>query len=240
MEIFLIVGLTTIAAGVGTLTGFGTSTVMVPVLSLFYPLPETLLFVGIIHWCGDVWKMTFFRKGKKPWVVIASFGIAGILASYIGASLSLSLSEDILLKALGVFLLVYVGYIVAKPEFKIATSTPFAITGGLLSGITAGLFGVGGAVRSAFLTMYNQPKEVYIFVSGAIAFAIDATRIGTYFFGGTVFDQFSWLTIVLSIPASFLGAYLAKRIVDKIEQKYFRVVIGIFLAAVALRFIIFS
>ena len=45
----LVVLLTFLAAFAGTVTGFGTSTILVPILSLWYPLPETLLFVGVVH-----------------------------------------------------------------------------------------------------------------------------------------------------------------------------------------------
>ncbi len=63
LDIALIALLTVFASGVGTLTGFGTSTIMVPVMVSFLSLSETLLFVGIIRWFGDVWKLTLFRRG---------------------------------------------------------------------------------------------------------------------------------------------------------------------------------
>lgn len=53
MELTALIALTLIASCIGTMTGFGTSTIMVPVLSLFLPLPLVLLFAGIIHWFGD-------------------------------------------------------------------------------------------------------------------------------------------------------------------------------------------
>ena len=62
-ELILLSLLAVIASGVGTLTGFGTSTIMLPVLLFFFPLPVTLLFAGIVHWFGDIWKMLFFRSG---------------------------------------------------------------------------------------------------------------------------------------------------------------------------------
>jgi uncharacterized protein len=47
MDIALIAALTLVASAVGTLTGFGTSTIMVPVLASFLPVPQVLLLVGI-------------------------------------------------------------------------------------------------------------------------------------------------------------------------------------------------
>ncbi len=72
MEIFYITALTFLAGILGTITGFGISTVMVPVVLLFLPLPETLLLVGIIHWFGDIWKMYFFKKGID-WELLVFF-----------------------------------------------------------------------------------------------------------------------------------------------------------------------
>jgi hypothetical protein len=45
MEILYITLITILAGGVGTLTGFGTSTIMVPILLFFLPLPQTLFLV---------------------------------------------------------------------------------------------------------------------------------------------------------------------------------------------------
>ncbi len=78
MEIFYITLLTILASGIGALTGFGTSTIMVPILLFFLPLTQTLLLVGIIHWFGDIWKILLFREGLQ-WKLIFTFGITKII-----------------------------------------------------------------------------------------------------------------------------------------------------------------
>ena len=55
--------LTFCASAIGTATGFGTATIMLPVLALFMPGATALLFVGIIHLAGDLWKVLLFKKG---------------------------------------------------------------------------------------------------------------------------------------------------------------------------------
>ena len=47
MDILLLAVLTVVASAIGTITGFGTSTMMVPVLVAFFPLPQALLLVGV-------------------------------------------------------------------------------------------------------------------------------------------------------------------------------------------------
>jgi len=126
------------ASILGTITGFGISTLMVPVILFFFPLPSTLLFVGLVHFAGDVWKVLFFKKGIR-WKLILSFGIPGIIASFIGASLVLSISVALMKRILAAFLLTYVVFLLCKKEWKIPQGTATGIIGGSLYGFSAGL-----------------------------------------------------------------------------------------------------
>jgi len=236
MQIIYITILTIFASSIGTLTGFGTSTIMVPILLFFLPLPQTLLLVGIIHWFGDIWKILLFKKGFN-WKLIITFGVTGTITSYIGANIMLSIPEKLLSQILGGFLISYVVFLSLKPKFKIKKNTALALTGGSLSGFFAGIFGVGGAIRSLFLSTFDLPKTVYVATTGAIAIFIDSTRIITYISNGTTLDTEIFWSFLLLIPASFLGAKIAKTIVTHIPQKKFRIIILAFLLIVGLKFL---
>ncbi|MBN1362036.1 MAG: sulfite exporter TauE/SafE family protein [Sedimentisphaerales bacterium] len=234
MEIVLVLIVVLVAGIVGTLTGFGLSTIMIPVMVLFYPLTEVLLFVGIVHWFSDVWKLVFFRQGIH-WKLILSFGIPGILATILGAWLAFDVSSKLLSRILGVFLLVYVVLLFTKNAFQIRPSTGTAALGGALSGFFAGIFGMGGTIRSMFLLAFNLPKAVYLATAGAIALVIDSSRLATYVAKGAILHPtLSW-GLLLFVPASFLGARIAKGLVDRIPQAHFRKVVAVFLLLVGLR-----
>lgn len=229
--------LTLFASGIGTATGFGTSTIMMPVLALFVPAPTALLFVGSIHLCGDIWKIILFRTGFD-WKIILGFGLSGIIASFLGASLSLHVSGLPFKRLLGVFLILYVIFLFARREWALPKAHGTALCGGLLSGLFAGFFGVGGAVRGAFLAAFNLPKEIYIFTSGLIAFFIDVTRISRYVWGGTIIENDLLYTLAACIPLSFAGSYWAKKVLARIPQKSFRLFVGIFLGLAGLTLLI--
>ncbi len=237
MEIVLILLVVIVANAVGTLTGFGLSTVMIPVMVLFYPLAEALLFVGIVHWFGDVWKLVLFREGIR-WKLILSFGFPGIIATIVGASLVFSISGTILSRVLGAFLVLYVAFLLARSSFQVAARTSTSAVGGALSGFFAGIFGMGGAIRAMFLTAFNLPKSVYLATIGAIALAIDTSRLITYLYEGTrLAPRLAW-GMLLFVPASFLGARVAKRFVNRIPQQHFRKVLAVFLLLVGIRLLI--
>jgi uncharacterized membrane protein YfcA len=237
MEILYLSIVVFLGSMLGTTAGFGTSTVMIPVVLLFYPLEETLLFVGIIHFLGNIWKLTLFRKGFQ-WKLILAFGIPGIAAGFLGASLVFHISSAILSRILAGFIISYVVYVILKPDFKVRANNISAGMGGFLSGFMAGIFGMGGAVRSLFLSAFNLPKEVYIVTGAAIAMVIDISRLSTYIFSGTRLENLIMWAMFLFIPLSFIAAKIAKLIVDKIPQKYFRIVVAAVLLIMAVKLLI--
>lgn len=222
------------ASTVGTVSGFGTSTIMVPVLSLFFPLPVVLLFAGAVHWVGDIWKMLLFRGGVR-WRLLALFGVSGIAASSVGAALVAAVEAAALSRLLGAFLLAYVGWISLRPQWRVPARDETAVAGGALSGFLAGLFGVGGAVRGAFLSAFNLPKEVYLFTSGAISLAVDSARLLTYWGEGTRLSVELIVALAAGVPVSLVGALLAKRLVVRVPERRFRHVVAVFLALVAFK-----
>jgi hypothetical protein len=230
--------LTLVATIIGTMTGFGASTIMVPLVSLFLSLPQTLLFVGVIHWFGDIWKIVFFKKGFN-WKLILWFGLPGIVFSFWAASLPLNLPQDLLRRMLGLFLVLYVAFLFFKPNWKVKPTNASAGIGGALSGFFAGIFGVGGAVRSTFLSAFNLEKSMFLFTSGVIGLLIDSSRLTQYWTSGVRLNQTLIIAVLLSIPVSFLGAFIAKKLVDRASQKYFRFVVAVFLFLVGLRYLIF-
>lgn len=139
MSTTLVYLLVLFASFAGTTTCFGTSTILVPLLSLAYSFPETLLFVGVIHWFGDIWKMVFFKK-RINWKLILLFGLPGIVFAFLASKLPTALPEQRLKQILGMFLILYVIFLFAKPKWKLAQTNLNASVGGMLSGFFAGLF----------------------------------------------------------------------------------------------------
>jgi uncharacterized membrane protein YfcA len=141
---------------------------------------------------------------------------------------------------LGTFLICYVVYLFVKGSFRIKPSLVAGACGGAASGFLAGLLGIGGAVRGLFLTAFDLPKEVYITTAGAIALIIDTTRLTTYVSEGARLERLLLWGLIAFIPASFLGARIAKSIVNKIPQEHFRKVVAAFLLAVGIKLIVLA
>lgn len=237
MEISLIIILTIVASAIGTVTGFGTSTIMIPALALFLPPVEAIFLVSIIHWFGNVWKVTLFRSGLN-WRLVGLFGLTGLLTSYLGASVTLNVDNAVLLRGLGIFFAAYAVFLLLQSKLKVPASLGMALLGGSLSGFFAGMFGIGGAIRSAFLTIFDLPKSVYIATAGAIGLMVDLTRVVTYIAGGISLSPALSYGLIIFIPVSLLGAYVGKLVVNKISQQQFRAVIAVLIFVIGIKLII--
>lgn len=152
---------------IGTIVGFGSSTIFLPLTLLFFDFKTALVLVAFFHIAGNtgntgnIGRISFFKQGLDKGLLI-KFGIPSVTLTFIGALLVSFFPQDALKGILGAFLIVYAMYSLWKEDFHIKTSTITAIVGGGLSGFLAGLIGTGGALRGAFLTGFGLPKERYI------------------------------------------------------------------------------
>ena len=238
MEVALIAIIIIAASFVGTVTGFGIATILLPVLLLFYPLPVSLLISGIVHIFNDIWHIALFKEGIR-WKLIFEFGIPAFLASIIGARLVFSIPENVAEITLGIFFMGYIVFLLVHSNFKIKHKAWTAGFGGAISGFIIGIFGVGGEIRAAFLSAFNLPKKVYIATIGAIAFIGDIARVATYIFGGARISETLLYGMIIFIFMSFLGARIARDVMDKIPQTYFRNIILVFLFIISIKLLLF-
>lgn len=237
MSELLIILLIIFASAMGTVSGFGTSTIMMPILMMFFPTAQALLFVSMIHWFNAIWRLIAFRKGFHLKLVL-SYGIVGIIAAHFGAKTFFSIDEELVKKIIACFLVFYSAFLYFKPSFQMKFNTLNSAIAGSISGFIAGLIGMGGSIRGAFLTAFNFEKAVYLANAALILVLIDSSRMLTYLSQGLSFNNLlnmnmTWLLI--SIFASFVGVQIGKYVVDKIPQRFFRPVIAIFLFAIAIK-----
>lgn len=239
MDILALSALTLVASIVGTVSGFGLSTIMIPVLVLFTNPIEAIYVTAIVHWFGDVWKVVIFPRSVR-WRIFIPFAVAGLLAAIAGATLTVDVRHDLLLRLLGFFLVAYGVFLATHHVLRVRARRTAALVGGGLSGLAAGMFGVGGPIRSAFMAAFNLPKAAYVATLGAIGIVVDVARVATYAGSGVQLSGRLWWSLLVLVPVSFLGAELAKNILTKISQKVFRTSIAILVLVVGLKLLIWG
>lgn len=220
---------------VGTLVGFGSSTVFLPLALLFLEFKSALVLVAFLHIFGNLARLRLFRKGLQSSLVVW-FGLPSVLFSLAGALLVGSVPQVFLKGCLGVFLVLYAGLSLRSDTVHVGGTRTGAVFGGALSGFFAGLIGTGGALRGAYLSAFHLPKATYIATAAVTALAVDLTRIPVYLTHG-----FLEVAYVPLIPALLLmaiaGSFVGERLVSIIPQRAFRTTVFIAIFCIGVKFI---
>lgn len=217
---------------IGTIAGFGSSTVFLPLALVFLDFKTALVLVAFFHIFGNLGRIGFFKSGLDKGLVL-KFGIPSVFFTMIGALLVSFLSQELLKGILGIFLVVFAIYSFWKENFVIKASAFAIMVGGGLSGFLAGLIGTGGALRGAFLTGFGLPKEKYITTAATVAIAVDLTRLPVYLSQGFLNKQY-YLYIPVLLTIAIVGSFTGKKIIERFSSKLFRKVVlfAIFLTGV--------
>ncbi len=245
MEYAIIAITVLFGAGLTFFSGFGLGTLMLPVFSLFFPLPIAVGATAIVHLSNNIFKFGLvYRHIHFP--TLLRFGIHALIFAALGGYL-LEWMENVapiysynwnnkafnvtVLKLVIGSLMIFFAWFDLDPRFKnLQVEQKYIPFGGVLSGFFGGVSGHQGAFRSAFLTKAGLTKEEFIGTSNAIALVIDLARISVYLktLDFTSLSNEKGLLIV-GILFAFIGTYFGKKLIHKTTLKGIQKIVGVML-----------
>jgi uncharacterized membrane protein YfcA len=219
-EYLILALLSFFAGGLTLFTGFGLSTILLPVFVIFFPVAIAVPSTAIVHFLNNFYKLFIYFKQINIKILLR-FGLPALLASIIGAFLlqKLSSNERNLEIILGI-LIISISFMEMFPAIRnLKIGIKWAPLGGVISGFFGGLSGHQGLFRSAFLVKSGLSKNSFIATGVGIAVLVDITRLSVY--GSTIFttliissNEF-WLPVIISTTSALFGVSLATDLVKK-------------------------
>lgn len=233
---YLFYVLALVAEVIGTVSGFGSSILFVPLASLFFDFKIVLGITAIFHVFSNLSKLYLFRNGIDKAIAI-KMGIPAIAFVILGAALSKVIPQKDIELMMSLMVLGMAIYLLINFNKSFEKSNSNLVKGGIISGFTAGLVGTGGAIRGLTLTAFNLSKTVFIATSAFIDLGVDTSRAIVYFLNGYVHKEFL-ITIPILLVISLLGSYLGKIILTKIAENTFKyIVLVVIILTTAVQFI---
>lgn len=229
-SIFLLLAL--ISEIIGTVSGFGSSILFVPIASLFFNFKTVLGITAVFHVFSNLSKIVLFRKGIDKTIAL-KLGVPAVIFVLIGAWLTTLLSvskAELFMNVLLVALSVYLLYNFDKP---VKQTNANLYTGGMMSGFLAGLVGTGGAIRGITLAAFQLPKDIFIATSALIDLGVDGSRAVIYVTNG-YFPREYWALLPFLIGVSIIGSYIGKVILKYTSEKVFRYIVILLVIVTAL------
>jgi uncharacterized membrane protein YfcA len=205
---------------IGTISGFGSSLLLVPLASLFFDFKTVLGITAVSHIFSNLSKIVLFRKGIRRDLAL-KLGLPAVFFVIIGAYITTLIPVKHMELAMNLILLVLAVYLIFKANKPLRQSERNLYVGGLLSGFVAGIAGSGGAIRGVTLAAFQLPKDIFIATSALIDLAVDCSRAVVYVSHGYLDKNFLVLLPFL-IGMSFLGSYCGKQVLQKTSEMVFR------------------
>ncbi|MFI5203150.1 MAG: sulfite exporter TauE/SafE family protein [Flavobacteriales bacterium] len=230
LVIFILLAL--LAEILGTVGGFGSSLLFVPIAGYFLDFHSVLGITAVFHVFSNISKIFFFRKGVK-WGLVVYLGIPAVMFVVAGAILSNFVNSRDLELILSVVLIVISLVFLLYRKIKLRPTRTNSILSGVLSGFIAGLVGTGGAIRGLALSAFNLEKEIFIATSAIIDLGIDFSRGIVYYSNGFMHADDVYLIPIL-LGVSVVGTFIGKQLLNAISETQFRFIVLLLVLMVGL------
>jgi uncharacterized protein len=217
---------------IGTISGFGSSILFVPLASLFFDFKAVLAITAVFHVFSNLSKIYLFKTGIQKEIVL-KLGIPAVAFVIIGALLTKIIPQKEIEILMNVVLISLSIYLIFNSEKKLDENNKNLILGGVASGFLAGLVGTGGAIRGLVLTAFSLEKNAFLATSAFIDLGVDFSRALVYIWSGYFLKQFL-IFIPFLILISISGSFIGKLILNKIPQHYFRYLVLIVIVSISI------
>ena len=211
------------------LTGFAAGLVVSGVwLHVITPLQTAVLIAayGMVNQAYGIWKV---RQALR-WRRILPFVAGGAIGVPLGAYLLTYIDPAHLRVGVGVVLILYGAYNLARPTVTpITSNAPTDVTVGFFNGLLGGLTGLGGVISTIWVQLGGGAKDAQRAVFQPVLFMTMAMTTLTFAASGYLFDLDIIKLFFLGLPALLLGLWVGVTAYGKLDDVAFRKAILILL-----------
>jgi len=173
----------------------------------------------------SVWKL---RRGFD-WHKILPLVIGSALGIPVGAWLLPYINPDALRVGVGVVLIVFSTYNLARPAIKpVHAGVATDVSVGVVNGVIGALTGLSGVLVTIWCQMRAWPKDQQRAVFQPVILAAMAMTAVSLAIGGAVTAEVAWLYL-LGLPAVFGGLWLGLWLYGRLDDAAFRKIVLVLL-----------
>lgn len=200
------------------ITGFGSALVTIPLATHFVPLPFALAVFAIVDFITSLRiGLEDPRKAVLPEIVrMVPMMLIGVIT---GTTLLVNLPRDTATTALGVFVLGYALYSLARRATLRTVSRRWAYLAGFCGGVTGTVFGAGGPPYAIYLSHRALTKEQFRATLTLNSLFSIGLRLIAFALTGLLLQDGVWIAAAATLPGGLLGVWLATRIFHRISRE---------------------
>ena len=237
MKIALLLLGSFLAALLSGSAGFGGSLLLFSIATACVGTELAVPVLTIAQLIGNIARMTTGFK-QIEWKSVAKFSLTSLPLAALGAFGFSLLPKDIVTRCIG---LVIVMFVIIKTLSKknLPNSNGTLLIGGAITGGLSGLCGSGGPIGAAVFSSLGLAPIAYIASEAATATAMHILKIIVYSKLTDVNLKSALIGISMGV-CMFVGTYVAKHFIKKVEKGKFQKYVSVLLIIVGLYMLVFG
>ena len=224
----LVLGLYLLATFLGGLTtgvaGFAMGLVVSGIwLHIITPAQTAALIVlyTLLTQSYSIWKL----RHALDWRKLVPFVISGAVGVPIGTFLLTYIDPDHMRVGIGVLLVIFSAYNLARPSFKpVQGNVPADAGVGFFNGLLGGLTGLGGIIVTVWCQLRGWPRDVQRAVFQPVILASGIVTVASFGFAGVITTETLKL-YVMGIPTLAAGLWIGFKLYGKLDDAAFRKIV---------------
>lgn len=223
-----------VLALLSAVAGFGGGALLLPVFTAIFGLRvavPVLTLTQIASNGGRVW----FNRDHLRWPIIARFSLGAVPLAIAGGLLLAHAPLVPLKRLLGAFLIAVVLWRHLRRQPRPPSDNAF-IAVGAASGLGSALLGSVGPLTAPFFLAKGLTRAVFIGTEAACALLMHAAKIGAYGTADLLTGRVLLLGAALT-PATVAGVWAGKKVVARISDRVFVILVEAGLIAAGLLFL---
>ena len=225
-----------VASTLAAVAGFGGAAVLLPLLVMAFGVRDAIPILTVAQLIGNLSRIWFNRREVEPRVV-GWFALGGVPAALIGGFLFASAPISFLTRLLGIFLITIVVYRhISKGSTWRLPLRAFPLVGAVFSFLSA-LLGSVGPILIPFFLAYGLVKGALIGTEALATVVMHVTKLVAY--RSTAILTTASMTVGLAIGSiMILGSFVGKKLLDRLPERVFVLLIEATLLVAGLGFLI--
>ncbi|HEX4574429.1 MAG TPA: sulfite exporter TauE/SafE family protein [Gemmatimonadales bacterium] len=223
------------ASTLAAVTGFGGAAVLLPALVALFGVRDAIPILTVAQLIGNGSRVWFNRR-EVAVPVVAWFALGAVPLALLGGVLFATAPLGALKRLVGAFLLVMVlwRHLPRAPTWRPGVRA-FALIGAVFSFLSALVGSVGPLMAPLFLA-HGLVKGAYIGTEALATVVMHVAKLGAY--QGTALLTLRSVAVGLALgPIMIVGSFVGKRILDRLPERAFVVIIELVLVGAGAWFV---
>jgi uncharacterized membrane protein YfcA len=236
VEVLLVAALAAFALAVlSSVSGFGGGVLLLPVFTALFGLRAAIPILTVTALAsngGRVW----FNRREIRWPLVGWFALGAVPMALVGGLAFAYAPLAPLHVLLGVFLIgVVIWRHLGRTPGRIRDRTFAGV--GAASGLGSALLGAVGPLTAAFFLAYGLTRAAYIGTEAASALTMHVSKLVAYGAGELLTTRVLAYGLALT-PATVAGTWVGRRLVDRMSDRVFVVIVEVGLVVAGVLFLV--